>query len=438
MQHISSDAIDTILNPVNTVLDPSVINVQLMAEALQPHAVEILPDADENNKGVTRIATEQEVLDGTEPFAYVTPLTLQAKWIRPEASETAAGIVQFANPTNLLYTNRNSNLAIHTSGMWELMRNIPDSQSEIGRRGTVALASGADGIAGTNTTLAMTPAATVAAINQWAEGGSGLATEAIEGVVRLGIPGALDSADHNGFAVSPKAFLESNASTAKPGTIELATQAEANALIDATRAITPATIPLGTGSQAGIVRITSTPATGATNIAFSADGATKLLNTIDGGAIEGALTVNANLTTTGIFSINEWDLQANGGQLTFKHNGTTKYTINSNGTTTTASNITAYSTSDIRVKSNIEGIDSALKRIELISAQVYNQVGFDERQLGVIAQTVEIKNPELVAEFDGIKAVNYNGITALNTQAINELVNELAECKARISELEKR
>ena len=167
LQHISSNAKDTVIDNSTTVFDSSVTDVQKMAEAFDELAIGVLPDADETFKGITRIATEQEVLDGIEPFAYVTPLTLQEKWERPAATETTTGIVRFATTAEREFANANGSLALNTLGVWNLVRNDADSKSSEARRGTVQLATDADGITGLDTEKAMTPANVKAAIGAW-------------------------------------------------------------------------------------------------------------------------------------------------------------------------------------------------------------------------------------------------------------------------------
>lgn len=81
--------------------------------------------------------------------------------------------------------------------------------------------------------------------------------------------------------------------------------------------------------------------------------------------------------------------------------------------------------SDARLKSNFAAVDGALDKVAAISAFAYNKVGFDGRQVGVIAQDVEKVLPEAVSESDGFKTVDYSALTALLINAVNELRSEV-------------
>ena len=106
-------------------------------------------------------------------------------------------------------------------------------------------------------------------------------------------------------------------------------------------------------------------------------------------------------------------------------------------------NITAYYSSDQRLKENIVNIPNALDKVMDI-----NGVEFDwsteymeahggeddlfnrQHQVGVIAQEVEKVLPEVVADRpDGYKAVRYEQLTALLIEAIKDLKKELDEHK---------
>ena len=116
--------------------------------------------------------------------------------------------------------------------------------------------------------------------------------------------------------------------------------------------------------------------------------------------------------------------------------------INASGTVTWAS--------DIRLKSNIVTISDAIKKNALLQGCTYIKGG--EKEAGVIAQHVRAVLPEAVIENPntGMLAVNYGGVVALNTQAINELGywmgdmniwkketnTEVEALKKRVSELE--
>ena len=115
------------------------------------------------------------------------------------------------------------------------------------------------------------------------------------------------------------------------------------------------------------------------------------------------------------------------------------YQFNSIGVGTAASttsgeiratgDITAYYSSDIRLKENITPIESALQKVELISGNTYDwKEGYDEvhshkgNDVGVIAQEIEAVLPQIVTNRDnGYKAVQYEKIIPLLIEAIKEL-----------------
>jgi len=102
--------------------------------------------------------------------------------------------------------------------------------------------------------------------------------------------------------------------------------------------------------------------------------------------------------------------------------------------------ITAYYSSDARLKTNIEVIDNALEKISQI-----NGVKFDwnetaremypdrtERDVGIIAQEIEKVLPEVVTHRDnGYMAVRYEKIIALLIEGVKELKQEIEELKRR-------
>ena len=91
--------------------------------------------------------------------------------------------------------------------------------------------------------------------------------------------------------------------------------------------------------------------------------------------------------------------------------------------------ITAFYSSDIRLKENIQPIQNALEKVESISGNTYDwKEGYDEvhshkgNDVGVIAQEIEQILPQIVTNRDnGFKAVQYEKIIPLLIQAIKEL-----------------
>ena len=95
--------------------------------------------------------------------------------------------------------------------------------------------------------------------------------------------------------------------------------------------------------------------------------------------------------------------------------------------------ITAFYSSDIRLKENIQPIQNALEKIESISGNTYDwKDGYDEihshkgSDVGVIAQEIEEILPQIVTNRDnGYKAVQYEKIIPLLIEAIKELSDKI-------------
>jgi hypothetical protein len=108
--------------------------------------------------------------------------------------------------------------------------------------------------------------------------------------------------------------------------------------------------------------------------------------------------------------------------------------------------ITAYYSSDKRLKENIKPIENALEKIRTLHGVMFdwnNEViatrggedGYFVRKhdTGIIAQEVEAVLPEVVVNrTDGFKAVRYEKLAGLIIQAINELADQVDELKKKI------
>lgn len=104
-------------------------------------------------------------------------------------------------------------------------------------------------------------------------------------------------------------------------------------------------------------------------------------------------------------------------------------------------NGTITASSDQRVKRNIQALPPLLNKLLSIKAYHYQ---WEEKfssdsslQLGLLAQELEEKFPELVVESDGIKTINYQGVSAILLQATNELNQRLQNLEKRLEILEK-
>ena len=129
----------------------------------------------------------------------------------------------------------------------------------------------------------------------------------------------------------------------------------------------------------------------------------------------------------------------------------TEHNLEVNGHIKATADITAFSTSDKRLKENIKPIENPLQKIKKITG-----VTFDWRELtkeeeerkfqphrgadiGVIAQEVEAVLPEIVEtrKKTGYKAVKYEKLTALLIEAVKEQQTQIDELKDLVSKLQK-
>ena len=122
-------------------------------------------------------------------------------------------------------------------------------------------------------------------------------------------------------------------------------------------------------------------------------------------------------------------------------------TVPADGDIRVTGNITAYDTSDIRLKENIQLIPNALGKLEQIrgvtfdwtAEEIVRRGGEDlyfvrKHDVGVIAQEVEKVLPEIVATKDnGMKAVQYEKLTALLIESVKELSAKVTSLEQEIN-----
>lgn len=162
-------------------------------------------------------------------------------------------------------------------------------------------------------------------------------------------------------------------------------------------------------------------------------------------SLDGAVTDEARLLAYDRVANTRRGLVLDGSAIDNRVDGTTRLEVTSSGITVTGSisatgDVTAYASSDERLKENVVEIDDALEKVKQIRGVEYDWTDeylkeyahVPKRDVGVIAQEVEKVLPEIVAERDnGIKAVRYEKLTALLIEAVKEL-------SARVDELEKK
>lgn len=124
-------------------------------------------------------------------------------------------------------------------------------------------------------------------------------------------------------------------------------------------------------------------------------------------------------------------------------------TVNASGTVTiddtlnVTGDITAYYSSDERLKDNITEISNANEKILKLRGVEFDWNGNSKNEghdIGVIAQDVEAVLPELVTtrENTGFKAVKYDKIVALLIQSNKELIKQNEDLVSRIEALESK
>lgn len=98
--------------------------------------------------------------------------------------------------------------------------------------------------------------------------------------------------------------------------------------------------------------------------------------------------------------------------------------------TVTAPNF--VSSSDLRLKSDIAPISDALAKVLTLTGVTYRMDGQRARQMGLIAQEVQVVAPEAVTEVDGLLRLAYGNLLGLLVEAIKDLHAELAHMKERL------
>ena len=164
-------------------------------------------------------------------------------------------------------------------------------------------------------------------------------------------------------------------------------------------------------------------------------------------------SVTNNLTSGSIFSVNDVsgipsiDVDADGtiqlapfSTTEFVGVGTTNPTTKLHvvGDTFVTGVVTATdfnSTSDARLKTNVQVIDDPLEKVLQINGVSFNWIENDKPSMGVIADNIEEVVPELVSDTDP-KTVNYNGLIGLLIEVVKEQQTQIDSLNERLSRLE--
>ena len=195
-----------------------------------------------------------------------------------------------------------------------------------------------------------------------------------------------------------------------------------------------------TGSINGTINATNGVVSGSSQVNFTQ------LSGISNGIVSGSSQTIANLpagTVSGSIQVLGSSTIMSGSTNNYQFNsigvGSTTAASGVNGEIRAQGDITAYYSSDERLKENIQPIVDALSKVESISGNTYDwKEGFETihshtgHDIGVIAQEIEKVLPEVVTDREtGYKAVQYEKIVPLLIEAIKELSAKVKELESK-------
>jgi hypothetical protein len=181
-------------------------------------------------------------------------------------------------------------------------------------------------------------------------------------------------------------------------------------------------------------RLDSLEDASATAPAGTISGSAQVISHLPTGTVSGssAGTAQGQFKLNGV-DVNAKDLQTS-SNVTFAQITGSAALIN--GAITATGDITAFHSSDERLKYNITPIKGALDKINQIGGYEFDWNDKSEHtghDVGVIAQEIEKVLPELVVDRDtGYKAVRYDKIVALLINAIKEQQLQIYELKSKL------
>ena len=129
------------------------------------------------------------------------------------------------------------------------------------------------------------------------------------------------------------------------------------------------------------------------------------------------ININGNIKTTNNFAINDIT--------TYKTND---YKLRVFGNMKVDGVV--ISSSDRRLKTNINKIENAMDKIERLSGVFFNKIGDDKRQLGLIAQDVnDVIEEAVYKDENGFLNIAYGNLMGLIIEGMKELRNEIKNLK---------
>jgi hypothetical protein len=163
-------------------------------------------------------------------------------------------------------------------------------------------------------------------------------------------------------------------------------------------------------------------------------GVTTFNNLVDanGGATIDNIRIGVANDNTIDTSTGQLTLDSNGGQLNINDN--TVIT----GILSVTDDITAFFSSDERLKDNITPIEDPLAKVLSISGNTFDwndKSSHTGKDIGVIAQEIEKVLPEIVTTRDnGYKAVQYEKLSALLIEAVKELSHKVDDLQQKLND----
>ncbi len=154
-----------------------------------------------------------------------------------------------------------------------------------------------------------------------------------------------------------------------------------------------------------------------------------------------AIGASGNISSSGFISassyVNGSSISTNGATRISSGGAFTGASLNVSGAITAGGDITAFASSDKRLKDNLTCITDSNNIINGLNNYCFDWNGKSEREgpgIGVIAQDVQKVLPNAVCERDnGYLAVDYNQFIPVLLQRVKELSAEVEDLKAKIS-----
>ena len=348
---------------------------------------------------------------------------------------------------------------------------------------TTTLNLGYDGTAAstTNISIGATATATTKTINLGTGGALGSATninigDADGGTTTIASPNITISGLADTATAATHYYVETTGGNILPKTLaNVKTEIVTTAAVNSAAATTVGTVTTGTwsglfGAVSG-ANLTSLTAgnlsgtipsgvlgnsslfIGTTSIALNRASLAQSLTGINIDGSAGSCTGNAGTVTNGVYTTGNQSIAgiktfSNGTASTTNTTGSVVITggLGVSGAINAGADVTAYATSDIRLKTNIENIPDALAKVNLLNGVTYNwndlaheveHKDINVKEVGVIAQQVNDVLPEVINIRDnGYMAVRYEKMVPLLIEAIKELTEQNRQLAQRLSDLE--